>query len=178
MRELFDPAIVALAAASLVATALLARRLVAPYVYREPVLSRRADIILIAAASGAVAAASTGEIMAAAVSAVLLVALVLTVAIIIPRLSGVGAVLTSLPLASMLVAAPWGYLWLAELGYPSWFLKAYLAGAAIGAVGMPYTFLVGLAQSTLFTHASWRRPTAPLSGTGSVHGLHSPAMPC
>lgn len=161
----------------MVSMLLLVVRIRKPFDEGQENSHRLVEIAGLASLAGLMAAVATHQLVASALSGIALWLVFSAAALWVPRLSAPGTVMTVLPIAAMAAAGPWGYLWLAELGYPAWSLTMYLSGLAVGALLLPYGLFVQFAQNAMISHRAWRRPREPIGRSHFVPRV-SIHLPC
>lgn len=178
-REMFDGALIYVAAVSVVAAALAALTVRRPFHVRNLPTSDPTQLGLASLLGVLVSYIWTGDLGGAMRIAAIGFATSVGLKLVMPRLTAAGALKTSLAPLALIAGAPWSYLLVREHGASVRVLDFVVGGIVLGAVLLGLDWAGRLAREAMTTHATWRRPTAPLprfTGAGQPKiSIHVPA---
>lgn len=85
------------------------------------------------------------------------------------RLSMAGVLSLATRIATLLIAAAWGVLFLREAALPGWLEMAACAGLGLSLLLAGAGMCESFAREALLTHATWRRPVSPPDAAAERH---------
>lgn len=178
-RELFDGALIYVAAVSVIAAVLTAVTVRRPFHIRNLRTSDPTQLGMASLLGGLAVLLWTADLAEAARIAAIGFAASMGLKILMPRLTAAGALKMSLPPLALITGAPWTYLLIREHGASDRVLASVVVGIALGSVLLGLAWAGRLAREAVTTHATWRRPNEPLArSTGASQpkiSIHVPA---